>query len=65
MKPLNADEVDYNGSVCRLGHQIMEDIMKPTMKKRHILVVNVWDGGNMTEVVFVSFNPPLLYTLID
>jgi hypothetical protein len=64
MKPLDADEVDYNGGVCRLSHRVMEDVMKPTMKKRHVLVVNVWGGGNITEVALVSFNPPLLYTPI-
>jgi hypothetical protein len=41
MKPLDADEVDYNGGVCGLGHRVVEDIMKPTMKKRHVLVLNV------------------------
>jgi hypothetical protein len=41
MKPLDADEVDYNGDVCGLGHRVVEDVMKPTMKKRCILVVNV------------------------
>jgi hypothetical protein len=42
----------------------VEDVMKPTMKKRHVLVVNVWGGGNITEVALVSFIPPLLYTPI-
>jgi hypothetical protein len=41
MKLLNTDEVDYNGGVCRLGHRVVEDVMKPTMKKKHLLVVNV------------------------
>jgi hypothetical protein len=41
MKPLDADEVDYNGGVCGLGHRVVEDVMKPTMKKRPVLVVNV------------------------
>jgi hypothetical protein len=41
MKPLDADEVDYNGGVCRLGHRGVEDVMKPTMKKKRVLVVNV------------------------
>jgi hypothetical protein len=61
MKPLDANEVDYNGGVCGLGHRVVEDVMKPTMKKRRILVVNVWGGGNITEVALISFNPPLLY----
>jgi hypothetical protein len=64
MKPLNADEVDYNGGICGLGHRVVENVMKPTMKKRHVLVVNVWGGGNITEVALVSFIPPLLYTPI-
>jgi hypothetical protein len=59
MKPLDADEVDYNGGICGLGHKVVEDIMKPTMKKKHVLVVNVWGGGNITEVALVSFIPPL------
>jgi hypothetical protein len=62
MKPLDADEVDYNGGVCELGHRVVEDVMKPTMKKKRVLVVNVWGGGNITEVALVSSNPPLLYT---
>jgi hypothetical protein len=41
MRPLEADEVDYNNSVCGLGHRVMEDVMKPTMKKKCVLVVNV------------------------
>jgi hypothetical protein len=65
MKPLNTDEVDYNGGVCGLGHRVVEDVMKPTMKKMCVLVVNVWGGGNITEVALVSFNPLLLYTPID
>jgi hypothetical protein len=64
MKPLDADEVDSNGGVCGLGHRVMEDIMKPTMKKGCFLVVNVWSGGNITEVALVSLNPPLFYTPI-
>jgi hypothetical protein len=60
MKPLDADEVDYNGGVYGLGHRVMEDVMRPTMKKKHVLVVNVWSGGNITEVALVSLNPPLL-----
>jgi hypothetical protein len=62
MKPLDADEVDYNGGVCGLGHRVVEDVMKPTMKKKHVLVVNVWGGGNITEVALVSSNLPLLCT---
>ena len=58
---LDVDEVDYNGGVCRLGHRVMENIMKPTMKKKHFLVVNAWGGGNTTEIALVSLNPPLLY----
>jgi hypothetical protein len=50
MKPLNTDKVDYNGSVCGLGHRVVEDVMRPTMKKKHILVVNVWGGGNITRL---------------
>jgi hypothetical protein len=61
MKPIDANEVDYNGSVCGLGHKVVDDIMKPTMKKRRVLVVNVWDSGNITEVALVSFIPPLLH----
>ena len=45
MKPLDADEVDYNSGVCGLGHRVVLDVMKPTMKKRCILVVNVWGDG--------------------
>jgi hypothetical protein len=62
MKPLDADKVDYNGSVCGLGHRVVEDVMRPTMKKKRILVVNVWGGGNITEVALVGLNPPLLCT---
>jgi hypothetical protein len=62
MKPLDVDEVDYNGGVCGLGHRVVEDVMKPTMKKKRVLVVNVWGGGNITEVALVSLNAPLLCT---
>jgi hypothetical protein len=54
----------YNGGICGLGHKIVEDVIKPTMKKRRILVVNVWGGGNITEVALISFIPLLLYTPI-
>jgi hypothetical protein len=64
MKSLDADEADYNGGACGLGYRVVEDVMMPIMKKRRVLVVNVWGGGNITEVVLVSFNPPLLYTPI-
>jgi hypothetical protein len=64
MKPLNADEVDYNGGISGLGHRVVEEVMKPTMKKRRLLVVNVWGGGNITKVALISYNPPLLYTPI-
>jgi hypothetical protein len=62
MRPLDADEVDYNGGVCGLGHRVVEDVMKPTMKKTRVLVVNVWGGGNITEAALISLNPPLLCT---
>jgi hypothetical protein len=62
MKPLDADEVDYNGGIYGLGHRVVEDVMKPTIKKRRVLVVNVWGGRNITEFALVSFIPPLLYT---
>jgi hypothetical protein len=62
MRPLDVDEVDYNGGVCGLGHRVVEDVMKPTMKKKRVLVVNVWGSGNITEAALVSLNPPLLCT---
>jgi hypothetical protein len=62
MRPLDADEVDYNGNVCGLGHRVVEVVMKPIMKKKRVLVVNVWGGGNITEAALVSLNPPLLCT---
>jgi hypothetical protein len=31
MRPLDVNEVDYNGGVCGLGHRVVEDVMKPTM----------------------------------
>jgi hypothetical protein len=58
MKPFDVDEVDYNGGICGLGHRVVEDVMKPIMKKKQVLVVNVW--GNITEVALASLNPPLL-----
>jgi hypothetical protein len=64
MKPVDTDEVNYNGGVCGLGHIVVEDIMKPTMKKKRVLVVNVWGGGNITEVTLVSFISHLLSTPI-
>jgi hypothetical protein len=62
MRPINTDKVDYNGSVCGLGHRVVEDVMKPTMKKKCVLVVNVWGSGNITEAALVSLNPPLFCT---
>jgi hypothetical protein len=41
MRPLDTDEVDYNSGVCGLGHRVVEDVMKLTMKKTRVLVVNV------------------------
>jgi hypothetical protein len=64
MKPFDADEVDYNGGICGLGHKVVEEVLIPTMKKMRLLVVNVWGGGNITKVVLVSLNPPLFYTPI-
>jgi hypothetical protein len=65
MRPLDADEVDYNSGVCGLGHRVVEYVMKPTMKKKRFLVVNVWGGGNITEAALVSLNPPLLCTPVS
>jgi hypothetical protein len=62
MRPIDADEVDYNGGVCGLGHRVAEDVIKATMKKTRVLVVNVWGSGNITEAALVSLNPPLLCT---
>ena len=64
IKPVDADKVDYNSSVSGLGHRVVEDDIKPTMKKRCVLVVNVWGSGIIIEVVLVSFIPPLLHTSI-
>jgi hypothetical protein len=41
MRPLDADEVDYNGGFYGLGHRVVQDVMKQTMKKTRVLVVNV------------------------
>ena len=60
MKPVDADKVDYNGGVRGLGHRVVEDVMKPTMKKKYVLVVNVWGGGNITEVALINFISLLL-----
>jgi hypothetical protein len=60
MRPLDADEVDYNSGIYGLGHRVVEDVMKPTMKKTRVLVVNVWGGGSITKAALVSLNPPLL-----
>jgi hypothetical protein len=62
MRPVDAEEVGYNGGVCGLGHRVVEDVMKPTMKKTRVLVVIVWGGGNITKVALVSLIPPLLCT---
>ena len=64
MKPVDADEVDYNGGVYGLDHRVVEDVIKPTMKKRCVLVVNVWGGRKITKVALIIFIPPLLYTPI-
>jgi hypothetical protein len=45
MKPVDVDEVDYNGGVCGVGHRVVEDVIKHTMKKKRILVVNVGAVG--------------------
>jgi hypothetical protein len=54
MKPLDVDEVDYNGGICEIGLKIVEDLLKPTVKNSSILVVNVWGNGNIIEVALVS-----------
>jgi hypothetical protein len=45
MKPLDADEVDYNGGICGLGHRVVEDVIRLIIKKKRVLVVNVWAVG--------------------
>jgi hypothetical protein len=65
MKSLDADKVNYNGGVCGLGHRVVEDVMRPTMKKKRVLIVNVWGSGNITKVALVSLNPPLLCIPVD
>jgi hypothetical protein len=57
MRPLDADKVEYNGGVCGLGHRVVEDVMKPTMKKNRVLVVNVWGGGNIVIGKSITTNP--------
>ena len=54
MKPLDVDEVDYNGGMCKIGLKVVEDLLKPTMKNSSILIINVWGDGNIIEVVLIS-----------
>jgi hypothetical protein len=46
-------EVDWNGGMCGVGHGLLEQLMKPTLKSKDALVINVWGGGNVTEIALV------------
>ena len=65
MKAYDLDNVDYNGGNCGIGHKVLEDIMKPTMKNQYNLVISLWNGGNVTkmEVLYSEIHMILLYWL--
>jgi hypothetical protein len=47
MKPHDLDEVNYNGGNCNIGHKVLKDLMKPTVKNQAFLVVSLRGGGNV------------------
>lgn len=55
MNFLDLDKVNYNGGIFRIGHKVVEVIMKPIIKNKFVLIVNLWNGGNITKVALVSF----------
>jgi hypothetical protein len=64
MKPLDSNEVDYNGGNCGIGHKVVEDVLKSTIKNRPILVVKLWGVGNITKVALVNFIMLILSLLV-
>lgn len=65
MKPLDLDEVDYNGGNCGIGHKVVEGVLKSTIKNRPILIVKLWGGGNITKVALVNFIMLIFSLLVD
>jgi hypothetical protein len=56
-------DVDWSGGDCGVSHKVLEQLLKPTVKDLAVTVINVWGGGNITEIAMVSISYHLPYTL--
>lgn len=53
-------DIDWNDGACGVCHSVIEKLLKPAVRKSSVLVVNVWGGGNVTEIAMVSTPHPAL-----
>ena len=57
---------DYNGGDCGVDHETLEKLIKPSLRSStNATIINIWGGGNVTEIGLVRFPPhhPLLLDL--
>ena len=47
-------DIDWNAGHCGVDHRLLEQLLKPTVKDTAVTVINVWGGGNITEIAMVS-----------
>lgn len=47
--------VDWNGGLCGVDHSTLQTLLKPTLHSKQVVLINIWGGGNVTEIGLVSF----------
>lgn len=45
--------IDWNDGACGVSHAVLEQLLKPAVRKTPVLIINVWGGGNITEIAMV------------
>ena len=55
--------IDWNGGLCGVNHTLLEQLLKPSLSAKTSTLVNIWDGGNVTEIALVRYIL-LLYSCI-
>ena len=45
--------VDWNDGLCGVDHDLLEQLLKPSLTAKKSTLVNIWGGGNITEIALV------------
>ncbi len=46
---------DWNSGDCGVDHETLERLLKPSLHSSSAIVINIWGGGNVTEIGLVRY----------